>query len=299
MRALQIPFPPLTPEVFAIEIGGFSFALRWYALAYVAGFLIAWRLVLAAVARPHLWPSGHAPMTRPQVDALLSWIILGVLLGGRLGYVFFYQPGYFLRDPLAIVRIWEGGMAFHGGLIGAALAGFIFAILNRVPPSAVADAMAFSVTPGLFLGRIANFINAELWGKPTTLPWGVVFPGWGGVCPADWPYTPCARHPTQLYEALLEGFVLGLVLFVLVRRGALRRPFAVTGWFFSLYALARITVELWREPDPQFFARHPEGLVIDLGVFGLTMGQALSLPMLALGLFLLARAYGGHPAASA
>ena len=288
MQAL-IPFPPLSPEIFSLEIGGFTLALRWYALAYIAGFLIAWRMILAMLRRPELWPAGRAPMTPPQVESLLTWIILGVILGGRLGFVAFYQPAYYLDHPLEILRVWEGGMAFHGGLLGAAAGGLGFALKNGVAPSAVSDAMAMAVAPGIFLGRIANFINAELWGHPTTLPWGVLFPGVGSVCPPSWPHE-CARHPTQIYEALLEGLVMGLILWAMARGGALRRPWLVTGAFLALYAAARFTVEFWRVPDDQFLAVHPEGHVLTLGDFGLTMGQTLSLPMLAVGLALIVMA---------
>jgi phosphatidylglycerol:prolipoprotein diacylglycerol transferase len=296
MLPLQIPFPPIEPEIFVLQLGGFTLALRWYALAYIAGFLIGWRIVLAAVARPALWPQGQAPMDRQQVESLLTWIILGVILGGRLGFVLFYQADYYLAHPAQILRIWEGGMSFHGGLLGAAAAGWLFALRQGIAPAAVSDAMALAVAPGLFLGRIANFINAELWGHPTTLPWGVEFPGIGSLCPADWPHDPCARHPTQLYEAALEGLALGLILWALARRGALRRPWLVTGWFFTLYAAARMTVELWRVPDDQFLAAHPKGHVLSFGDFGLTMGQTLSLPMLALGLALIATAARRRPA---
>jgi phosphatidylglycerol:prolipoprotein diacylglycerol transferase len=290
MPPLTIPFPPVAPEIIAFEIGGFTLALRWYALAYIAGFLIAWRLILAAVAKPALWAGGAAPMTRAQVESLLTWIILGVILGGRLGFALFYQAEYYLAHPAQILRVWEGGMSFHGGLLGAAAAGWIFALRNGVPPSAVSDAMAMSVAPGIFFGRVANFINAELWGHPTTLPWGVAFPGYGSICPAAWPHDPCARHPTQLYEAALEGLVMGVILLVLARRGALRTPWLLTGWFFALYASARMTVEIWRVPDDQFLAVHPQGHVLSFGDLGLTMGQTLSLPMLALGLILIATA---------
>lgn len=286
MLALQIPFPPLEPEIFVLELGSFTFALRWYALAYIAGFLIAWRMILAAVARPALWPGAEAPMTRLHVESLLTWIILGVILGGRLGFVLFYQFDYYRDHPLDALRVWEGGMSFHGGLLGAAAAGWLFAVKNGVAPSSVSDAMAMSVAPGIFLGRIANFINAELWGHPTTQPWGVLFPGYGSICPAAWPHE-CARHPTQLYEAALEGLVMGTILFLMARRGALRTPWLVTGAFFALYAAARITVEFWRVPDDQFLAVHPQGHVLTLGDFGLTMGQTLSLPMLVLGLGLI------------
>lgn len=177
-------------------------------------------------------------------------------------------------------------MSFHGGLTGAALAGFVFARRHGIAPSAIGDAMAMAVPAGLFLGRVANFINAELWGHPTTRPWGVIFPGSGGVCPADWAAL-CARHPTQLYEAGLEGLLLGAVLLWLVRRRkALRYPWRVTGVFLAGYGLARMLVEVWRMPDDQFLATDPAGYVIRLGEFGLTMGQTLSLPMVVIGLAL-------------
>jgi len=284
MQAL-IPFPPLTPEIFAIELGSFTFALRWYALAYIAGFLIAWRMILATIRQPALWPGARAPMTAPQVESLLTWIIVGVILGGRFGFVLFYQPGYYLSHPAEVLRVWEGGMSFHGGLLGAAVAGWGFALRNGVPPSAVSDSMAMAVAPGIFLGRIANFINAELWGHPTTVPWAVEFPGWGGICPPDWPHA-CGRHPTQLYEAALEGLLMGSVLWILSRRGALGRPWLLTGCFLAIYGAARFVVEFWRVPDDQFLAAHPQGHVLGIGDLGLTMGQALSLPMLALGLVL-------------
>ncbi len=297
MLSLQIAFPPLSPELFRIEIGTFVLALRWYALAYIGGFLIGWRLIVAAMRRPALWPGGVAPMAPERVEVLLTWIVLGVILGGRLGFVLFYQPAYYLANPEQILRVWEGGMAFHGGLLGAAAAGWLFAWREGVAPSAVSDAMAMVIAVGLFLGRVANFVNAELWGRPTTMPWGVVFPGPGGICPPDWPHEVCARHPTQLYQAALEGLLLGLVVWWLIRRyNALARPWLVTGAFFATYGLARIVVEIWREPDPQFLARHPQGHVVSLGDFGLTMGQMLSLPLLVLGLALMVFAWRRRPA---
>ncbi|MCC5989678.1 MAG: prolipoprotein diacylglyceryl transferase [Pararhodobacter sp.] len=298
MLALQIAFPPVSPEIFRIELGNFAFALRWYALAYIAGFLIGWRLIVAALRRPALWPGATAPMAPERAEVLLTWIVVGVILGGRLGFVIFYQPGYYLANPGQILRVWEGGMSFHGGLVGAAAAGWLFCRRNGVAPSAVADAMSMVIAVGLFLGRVANFINAELWGRPTTAPWGVVFPGHGGVCPPDWPHEVCARHPTQLYEAALEGLLLGLVVWWLIRRfNALARPWLITGTFFAIYGASRFLVEFWREPDAQFLARHPQGHVMSLGEFGLTMGQLLSLPLLAVGLALVFVALRQKPAA--
>jgi phosphatidylglycerol---prolipoprotein diacylglyceryl transferase len=229
-------------------------------------------------------------MPPAAVEALMTWIIVGVILGGRLGFALFYQPGFYLANPGQLLRIWEGGMSFHGGLIGAALAGWIFARRQGVAPSVIGDSMAMVIPVGLGLGRIANFINAELWGQPTTQPWGVIFPGAGGLCPPDW-IDVCARHPTQLYQAALEGVLLGLVMWWLVTRlRALQFRWLLTGVFLAGYAAARFTVEFWRVPDAQFLALHPQGHVLSLGDLGLTMGQVLSLPMLAIGVVIVLRA---------
>ena len=283
-----IPFPDISPVIFAIELGGLTLALRWYALAYVAGFLIAWATVAALMKRPALWPGGQAPMAPGLVEGLLTWVIVGVILGGRLGFVLFYHPGHYLQHPLEALAIWQGGMAFHGGLIGAAAAAYVFARRHAIPALSLADAMALAAPAGILLGRLANFINAELWGRPTTLPWGVIFPGPAAQdCPVAFIGPEgCARHPTQLYEAGLEGLVLGLVLLWLVaRRGALLRPGLSLGVFLAGYGLARLTVEIWREADAQFVTPdNPLGHVLRLGEAGLQMGQILSLPMIALGL---------------
>jgi len=286
-----IDFPSyLRPEIFAIELGGFTLALRWYALAYIIGFVAGWRLIVAALRRPSIWPNGTAPMTPEQVEMLLTWAIIGVILGGRLGFVLFYQPAFYLAHPMQILRVWEGGMSFHGAVIGLTISCLIFARVHKVAPSALGDSVTMVGPIGLFLGRIANFINAELWGHPTTLPWGVIFPGSGGICPPGWT-AECARHPTQFYEAGMEGLLLGLVIWIMVKRGrALRTPWLVTGIFLAGYGLARFIVEFWRMPDDQFLAVDPAGYVLRLGDFGLTMGQTLSLPMLLLGVVLIATA---------
>ena len=285
-----IPFPDISPELFSITLFGTEFALRWYALSYIAGILIAWRLGAMALNRAHLW-DGDPPMTPRQLEDLLTWIILGVILGGRLGYVLAYQPGYYLSRPAEILMIWQGGMAFHGGLLGVVVASWLFSRRNAVPFAGLADLVAHAVPPGLLLGRLANFVNAELWGRPTDLPWGVVFPGAAAQnCPGV--DGPCARHPSQLYEAGLEGLLLGaLLLWLVYRRGAFRSPGLVTGVFFAGYGLARFAVEFVRQPDAQFVtAGNPLGLAWHVGGWGLTMGQILSLPMIALGLWLVLRA---------
>ncbi len=291
-----IPFPNITPEIFSINLGGFHFALRWYALAYIVGLVIGWRLIVAAVKHPELWPQGRPPMRPEQVEGLLTAVVLGVIIGGRLGFILFYQPGYYLQNPTEILRIWQGGMAFHGGLLGVSLAGLIFCRINKLPIIQVADALALATAPGLFLGRVANFINAELWGRPSDVPWAVIFPGREAqVCPGPEGLVDqavniaCARHPSQLYEAVLEGVILGAVLLWLAyRRGWLKIPGQLTGMFLTGYGISRFIVEYFRQPDAQFFDIHPRGYAIFLSdTVGLTMGQLLSLPMVLLGVVLI------------
>lgn len=292
-----IPFPDIGPEVFSVTVGGVTLALRWYALSYIAGLLIGLWIVRRILARPTLWPTGQSPMTNDQAEALLTAVVIGVVVGGRLGFVLLYQPAYYLANPLDIPKLWQGGMAFHGGLAGVIAAAWIFCRRNGLPSAQIADAMALATPPGLFLGRVANFINGELWGRPTTVPWGVIFPGEAAqACPVGWPDDPCARHPSQLYEAGLEGLVLGLLLIWLVRRGALRRPGLVTGVFLAGYGLARTLVEAFRQADAQFITPdNPWGHIVRFGDAGLTMGQLLSLPLILLGLAVLAVALVRKP----
>ena len=286
-----LPFPDIGPDILSFTVFGIDIALRWYAMAYIVGILIAWRLGVSTVAREALWPTGRAPMTRDQLDDYITWAILGIIIGGRLGFVLFYQPGYYLQNPGQILAVWQGGMAFHGGLLGVVLVSWVYAARNAIPKRSAADLIALCVPAGLLLGRIANFINAELWGRPTDLPWGVVFPGAAAQdCPGV--VGLCARHPSQLYEGLLEGLVLGLLLLWMAwRRGALKRPGLIAGTFFAGYGLARFAVEFVRQPDAQFVSPgNPLGLALHVDGFGLTMGQLLSLPMIALGLWLIATA---------
>ncbi|WP_104017977.1 prolipoprotein diacylglyceryl transferase [Roseovarius nitratireducens] len=280
-----IPFPDISPEIVSITLFGMEFALRWYALAYIAGIVIGWRIVVASTRRPVLWPGDRAPMEPKDVEDLLTWVILGVILGGRLGYVLFYQPGYYLANPAQILQVWQGGMAFHGGLLGVVLAVVLFSRSRGINWVSVADALCMVTPVGLLLGRIANFINAELWGRATDLPWGVIFPGAAAQDCAG-VVGLCARHPSQLYEAALEGLILGAVLLWLGwRRGALRLPGTLTGVFFAGYGAARFLVEFVRQPDAQFVSPgNPLGLAFHVDGYGLTMGQALSLPMIAFGL---------------
>src|SRR6056297_1111363 len=287
MQAM-IPFPDISPEIFSISLFGIEFALRWYALAYIVGIVIGWRLVVATVKRPHLWPGGTAPMDARAVEDLLTWVILGVILGGRLGFVVFYQPAYYLQNPIEILQVWQGGMAFHGGLLGVVAACVLFSWRRGIPWLSVADVLCMATPAGLLLGRIANFINAELWGRPTDLPWGVVFPRSAAQdCPGV--EGPCARHPSQLYEAGLEGLLLGAVLLWLAfGRAWFKRPGRLTGLFLIGYGLSRAFVELFRQADAQYITfDNPMGHVVRLGEAGLSMGQVLSLPMALLGLILI------------
>ena len=287
----MIPFPNISPEIFSISVFGFELALRWYALAYIAGILIGWRMVVMSVKTSRLWVKNQPVMTPTQIEDLLTWVILGVIFGGRLGYVLFYQPSYYLQNPTEIVYVWQGGMAFHGGLVGVIVAGLVFTMRYKIPKLSTADVLALGVPPGLLLGRMANFINAELWGRPTDLPWGVAFPTQAAqLCPDV--IGVCARHPSQLYEALLEGLILGGVLLWLVwRRDAYKTPGLIAGTFFLGYGIARFAVEFVRQPDAQFVsAGNPLGLALEVGGYGLTMGQLLSVPMIGLGLYLIRQA---------
>jgi phosphatidylglycerol:prolipoprotein diacylglycerol transferase len=250
---LALTFPAIDP--IAISIG--PFAIRWYALAYIAGLLLAWRYCRWLAGRPAERIGARA------IDDFLFWATIGVVIGGRLGYVLFYKPGFYLANPAEIVFLWRGGMSFHGGLLGVVVAVILFARALRVPVFVLSDIVAAAAPVGLFLGRIANFVNGELYGRPADVPWAMVFPNGG----------PMLRHPSQLYEAALEGIVLFVVLHVLVRLGALRTEGAVTGAFLIGYALARIVAEIFREPD----------LHIGYLPGGVTMGQILSLPLLLAG----------------
>ena len=284
-----IPFPPVSPDVFTLDIFGMTFALRWYALAYIAGLMAGWWLIRKALRTPGLW--AVPPMREDQLERLLTWVIVGVILGGRLGYVFFYQPAHYLANPLLILRVWEGGMSFHGGFLGVVVAGLLFCRLEKISALTTGDLFASVAPIGLGLGRLANFVNAELWGRPTDMPWGVAFPGDAAqFCPGV--LTICARHPSQIYEAALEGLLLGaIVLWAVWRGGWLATPGKVMGTFVAGYGLARFAVEFVRQPDAQFVTEgNPLGLAWQIHGWGLTQGQALSLPMIAVGLWFVLKA---------
>jgi phosphatidylglycerol:prolipoprotein diacylglycerol transferase len=261
-----VPFPDIDPVL--VQIG--PFAIRWYALGYVAGILIGWRYITGLVRNAALWPLRGAPATAEQIDDLILWLTLGIILGGRLGHVFFYTPSLIWTDPLEILKVWNGGMSFHGGVLGVLIATVAFARLNKVDLLRLGDVITAAAPIGIGLVRVANFINAELWGRPTDLPWGVVFPGAG----------PEPRHPSQLYEAALEGLVLFFVLrWATHSAGALNRRGVVAGMFFLGYGLIRVALENVREPDA-YMPHFP---------LGLTMGMMLSLPMILGGAFLVWR----------
>ena len=245
----------------ALQIG--PLALRWYSLAYIVGIVAGWWLLLRMVRRP------GSPMTAKHVDDLVTWCTLGVILGGRLAYVIFYNPSQYLQNPMDVFKLWEGGMSFHGGLAGVILAIFLYARSQGLSALRILDYVAVVTPIGLLLGRFANFVNGELWGRPTDGTWGIIFPDAG----------PDPRHPSQLYEAALEGALLLIVLtFLFWGTRARLKPGLLGGVFILGYGLSRFAIEFFREPDAQ------------LGVlsFGLTMGQVLTLPMILAGLWLLA-----------
>jgi phosphatidylglycerol:prolipoprotein diacylglycerol transferase len=262
MPILVLPFPAIDPV--AVSIG--PFAVRWYALGYLAGFFGGWAYAYALVRTDRLW--GDVPRPKPEtlVDLIL-YLMLGVVIGGRLGEVVFYEPAYYAAHPWEILAIWNGGMAFHGGLIGVLLAIWFYAYRFKVRFLTVTDLCATFAPIGMFLVRIGNFINQEHWGRPTDVPWAVVFP--------DVDATP--RHPSQLYEAGLEGLLLLIVLGIVAQAGGFKRPGLLTGVGGIGYGLARIGMEFFREPDAQ----------MEQLSHGLTMGMVLSFPMVAIGLLLL------------
>ena len=259
MPFLVLPFPIIDPV--AVHLG--PLPLRWYALAYIGGFIVAWFGMRALVSNDALWAPDAARPSRDSIDDLLANVAFGIIIGGRLGHVLIYDPAFYLAHPLEILATWKGGMAFHGGLIGGLIGMALFARKTGAPFLTVSDICA-AVTPvGLFFGRLANFIKPEMWGRESDVPWAMVFPGAGDA----------PRHPSQLYEAGLEGVALGLLLWLAARYGALKRPGLVTGLFGVGYGFARIFCEFFREPDP----------VQEALSHGLTMGMALSAPLVLVG----------------
>ena len=287
MLDAAIQFPGfLKPEIFSLgpfQLGDMSlgpFALRWYALAYIAGLLLGWRYMTGLIKTPKLWGGKTGPATEPQLDDFLFWATIGVILGGRLGYILFYKPDMIWKSPGELVAIWHGGMSFHGGLIGVALAIIFFARRHKIPLWSLGDIVAAAAPIGLFFGRLANFVNAELYGRDTNAPWAVMFPqkdAFGNIVGFTEP-----RHPSQIYEALLEGVVLFALLRIATHhRFTLQRPGLTTGLFLIGYGLFRFMVEFVREPD----AHMPDALR-----HFLTMGMILCVPMIAAGAFIAWRA---------
>jgi phosphatidylglycerol---prolipoprotein diacylglyceryl transferase len=265
MAIAALTFPHFDPVAFYV----FSWPIHWYALAYVAGLLFAFWYLKKLATFPKLWGALRPTLTVQQVDDLFIWSILGVILGGRLGYVLFYKPLFYFSNPIEIFRTLDGGMSFHGGFLGVVAGCYVFARKNHIPFDQLLDLAAAVSTVGLGLGRLANFVNAELVGRPTDAPWGVVFPG-----------DSEARHPSQLYQAVLEGLLLFVVIRIATHHfGVLQKPGRAAGIFAVGYGLARIFSEYFREPDSH------------LGYFGgfATMGMLLSLPMVLAGVWLIGR----------
>lgn len=276
MPVLTLAFPVFDP--IAVAIG--PFAIRWYALAYIGGIVLGWLYARALIKSTRLW-GGPAPITVADFDDFILWVTLGIILGGRAGYVLFYNLDFFVQNPAEIIELWKGGMSFHGGFLGCVVAVLAFCWKRKLPVASLGDITCAVAPIGLLLGRLANFINSELWGRPAdaSVPWRMVFPNGG----------PLPRHPSQLYEAGLEGVALFLILALMIRAGALRRPGLILGSFIALYGVARIIGELFREPDPQ------------LGFLwgGLTMGMLLSLPMIIAGVIAIVFALRHAPPAPA
>jgi phosphatidylglycerol:prolipoprotein diacylglycerol transferase len=267
MSLLVIPFPGIDPVAFALG----PIAVKWYGLAYAAGLILGWIYVRRLVQDSRLWAAGEPPFAVDRADDLVFWIIVAVVVGGRLGQVLLYEPGFYFAHPMEIVKVWNGGMSFHGALIGSAAAILMFARRYGVPARSVMDLCCAAIPFGMVLGRVANFINSEHWGRTTNVAWGMVFPDGG----------PLPRHPSQLYEAFLEGVVMICIVRLVTHwLLGLKRPGLVSGVWLVWYAIARTICEMFREPESMH--------ALNLGPF--TAGQMYSVPMLLLGLYLIATA---------
>jgi phosphatidylglycerol---prolipoprotein diacylglyceryl transferase len=276
MPMLALSYPEFNPV--ALEIG--PFMVKWYGLAYMTGLLLGWLYIRRLLAEKALWPRATPPFESFRTDDLLLFMTIGVVLGGRLGFVLLYEPGHYLTHPAEIAMVWKGGMAFHGALIGCGLAIWVFSRWYKVSVLGTMDLCAAAVPIGLFFGRFANFINGELWGRPTEVPWGMPFPEAQQMFPR---MGVVPRHPSQLYEAALEGLALFLLLRVMTHhRGALQSPGLVTGMFLIGYGLARSFCEIFRSPHM--------GHALNIGP--LTVGQMYSIPMILLGLWFVVVARG-------
>ena len=274
MPFLLLPYPKIDSVL--VSIGPFS--IRWYALSYIAGILLGWLYARRVIANERYW-GGPAPFTVDAYDDFVLWVTLGIILGGRIGYILFYNFPVFREHPLEMLKVWNGGMSFHGGFLGCVIAVTLFSLKRHISFLSLGDITCAVGPIGLFLGRLANFVNGELWGRATDVPWAMIFP-------LDRDQLP--RHPSQLYEATLEGLVLLMILYVLIRRGALKRPGLIIGAFAICYALFRSFCELFREPDVQ------------LGFLwrGTTMGMLLSIPLFLAGVCFVAYAMRRQPVRS-
>tara|TARA_B100000963_G_scaffold160868_1_gene139964 strand:+ start:180 stop:1067 length:888 start_codon:yes stop_codon:yes gene_type:complete len=295
----MIPFPEgIRPDIFTISLGSFTITLYWYAVAYILGIVACWRLAASALKQNELWQKNTPPLNPIKLEDLMSYCVLGIIIGGRLGFVIFYNPEYYLKNLLEVFYVWQGGMSFHGGLIGVATASCLFFRKNSVPLRSGADLLALGTPIGLGLGRVANFVNDELWGRVTDVPWGVIVssPHSRSVCEEI--IGPCIRHPSQIYEALLEGLILFiLMMYFAFRKNGFKKPGFLAGIFLTGYGLSRCFVELFRQPDQQFQSvKNPMGFFIQLGETGITMGQALSLPMIVIGIILFVTSKRSDPA---
>ena len=287
-----INFPNISPDIFKIDIGFLSFALKWYALSYIVGLLLAWRIIVKMMVNSSLWLNQQPPMTKNKPEELLTWMIIGVILGGRLGFVLFYQAEYYLQNPTEILMVWRGGMSFHGGFIGVIISGIIFCYKNKLSILSVGDSIAITAPIGLFLGRIANLINGELFGRPSIMPWAIIFPNEDSKSCLLSIVEICGRHPSQIYEAILEGLLLGLILFLgAYFKSWLKTPGFSISIFFIGYGTARFFVEIFRQPDSYYITQNnPVGYMIQIFNFGLTTGQVLSIPMVLIGVLVMIKA---------
>lgn len=265
----MIAFPNIDPVALALG----PILIRWYSLAYLTGFLGGWWYAKKIISK-----DPDSPLTHDHIDDFILWVIFGVILGGRLGYVLFYNLPYFIGNPSEILQVWHGGMSFHGGLLGVVLAIISFALKHKIPMLRLGDIAACAAPIGIFFGRITNFINGELFGRKTDAAIGIIFPHGG----------PNPRHPSQLYEAVLEGLVLFVILYIAAQSQKIRQSYGfLTGLFLSWYGMSRFIVEFFREPDAQL------GFIINW----VTMGQILTLPMIILGIALMTYSYKKHVSA--
>ncbi|MFN3559637.1 MAG: prolipoprotein diacylglyceryl transferase [Brevundimonas sp.] len=285
-------FPEFNPVWFSVG----PLDIRWYALAYVAGIVLGWWYAARIIKTERLWAPGKAPINTQQLDDLVLWVTLGIILGGRLGFALFYQPHLYGQlfggpDNFALFRLWDGGMSFHGGLIGCTVAVVVFALRSKVRVLTIGDIALAAAPFGLMFGRLANFINGELWGRETTVPWAVRF--CNGLIERTYGFCPAGnepRHPSQLYEAGLEGiFLMGILALAIWKIGLLRKPGYVTGLFLLGYGVIRASLENVRQPD----------VGLDHLPFGLTMGMILSTPMMLIGAWLIWRAWSRPPVTAA